>query len=167
MGKGTSLYEFAFYYDQPVDQFNFQIVCTDGVTFPSVKWTTFSPSLATWYLILGWWDAVNHQLGIRVNNGTPIVSSPGTSLVIRDTTEDFRIGGNVAGADGVDGRIDQAIFGLKAPTLADMDFIWNGGAGRNFTQMGLSLASLTPVSAPQNTTQTLTLAGTRFRGGDL
>ncbi len=139
--KGGTLYEFSFYYDMPVDQFNFQIVCTDGTSFPSVHWTTFSPALATWYWLLGQWDSVNHQLAITANNGTPVTSSPGNTLIIRSTAEQFRIGADASGVDPADGRMDQVVFAKKIFTAADRANMYNGGNGMSAAQMAVLDAS--------------------------
>ena len=106
-------------------------VSTDGNDTVSVTATAAgSPSLATWYHVVGWHDSVNNQLGISVNAGT--AETAAHSGGVRDGARQFTIGGRTAtsSTNSWDGLISQVAFWKgRVPTSAERTEIYASGAG--------------------------------------
>lgn len=88
-------------------------------------------STSTWYFIVVWHDAVNNQIGISVNNGTPVTAS--TSGALGTSASDFNVGAilnNSVISLFFDGLIDEMAFFKRVLTAGDITDLYNSGSGR-------------------------------------
>lgn len=88
-----------------------------------------SPSLATWYFVIGWFDDVSNTINIQVNDGT--VNTQTFSSAILDSAAEFEIGGAL-GASTWDGLIDSVSMWNRVLTAAERTALYNAGAGLNY-----------------------------------
>lgn len=132
----TSNRTFIFAWQQSTDRFAFVIEDGSGTANTVLANTLGSPSLATWYFVMAYHDAVNNLLGISVNGGAwdtqATTVSPGSSTV------DCVIGNRSGGTTLWDGQVDEVIFGKSTPggiaarATEIRDRLYNGGSGRPF-----------------------------------
>jgi hypothetical protein len=133
--------EYAIDYLNSSDRFRF-FVSNDGSADVVVTANTLgSPSLATWYYILGWHDPVAGQIAIAINNGAPDTTAHTAGIF--DGASVFSIGALNAGLNPFDGLIDEVGFWKRILTSAEMTQLYNGGAGLAY---GYFLPAPTPVS---------------------
>lgn len=139
ISKGTSsTTEYYLQYLTASDRFAWNIRGAAGGTVRTATATTFgSPSLATWYLVIGYHDAVNDLVGISVNGGAwDTTATVGTAPA--DQSGTFTVGAEASAVAFWDGRIDEVIFGKSPPlgiaALAGeiRDRLWNSSAGRAY-----------------------------------
>ncbi len=85
---------------------------------------------ATWYHLLGWWDAVAKTINISVNGETPVTASFATGGFAG--TNDINIGYWVSVSNRFNGDIDGVGVWRKAPIIQEIARLYNGGAGLEF-----------------------------------
>lgn len=130
--------EYELYYNQPSDRF---IFVTAGGTGAASDATTVtannlgSPSLATWYFILGWHDAVNNEIAIQVNNGTADTNAH--TIGCNDNISRFYIGGDDDATPGnlLDGDADEVMVWGRLLTAAEKTWLYNSGSGRGYSEL--------------------------------
>lgn len=104
-----------------------------SVTAPSeatTSATATSISNSVWYFVVAWHDSVNNEIGISINNGTPITTS--WSNGIRDSNFDFKIGHTM------DGLIDEVGFWKRVLTSAERAALYNNGIGLSYDRFAAS-----------------------------
>jgi hypothetical protein len=82
-----------------------------------------SPSLSTWYLVIGWHDATNNTINIQVNNGT--VNSAAYTAGSWDSNHPFAIG--KGSGSYFEGRIDEVAFWKRTLTAAEKTQLYEDG----------------------------------------
>jgi hypothetical protein len=95
----------------------------------SAIWGT-AASTATWYHIIFWHDAGNNQIGITVNNGTPVVNATTGAPAV--TTTALHVGSVLfSGSPNLywDGLIDEFSFWKRVLTSDERTTLYNAGAG--------------------------------------
>lgn len=90
------------------------------------------PTLNTCYTAIGWHDAVNNVVGIKVNNGAATTAAHTTGT--RDTTAAFRIGGNTGGGFH-DGLVGSVVYWKRVLTDAEMTEYYNSGNGVSYADI--------------------------------
>jgi len=105
----------------------FQVV--SGV--PSAATATWGSALSagTLYHLLAWHDASANQVGITVNDGTPVTAS--FSDGSQDGTKPFRIGldSETTASSYFDGVIDECAFWKRMLTAGERTQLYNSGSG--------------------------------------
>ncbi len=150
-------------YDNPSDRFTFLINDAAGTQITVSANAFGSPTINTWYLVMGWWDATTNIIYISVNNGTAnqtttlsgIYRSPGI------TNEPIRVGlNNTTAANYWEGRIDEFGFWNAVLSPTQRDAIYNSGSGRDYG----SLIPYMTVDPPATIewTSTITPANDQF-----
>lgn len=92
-----------------------------------------APSIATWYLVIGWHNSVADTINIQVNNGA--VDSKAHAVGVLDSTSPFVIGRDAAAVTLMDGRIGPTMFWKSAAggggvlSAAQRTALYAGGAG--------------------------------------
>lgn len=137
-GVAAGTVEYAlFYQGGGTDRLRFQIGDSAAGSLTTVSATVLgSPSLATWYFVLGYHDSVNDEIGISVNGGA-FTTGATSGRAPADTAGSFRIG-SLNGASFFDGRIDSVAIGKSPPggiaALATQirDRLYNAGLGREY-----------------------------------
>lgn len=127
--------EYALMYEQSSDRFRWSIYgSVGGGDAVTVKADVLgSPSLATWYQVLGIHDPVANTSAIWVN-GRMDTSAAATAGVYAGASN-FRVGGFSAGTSTFDGRIDQAGMGKAVPSLQQIQTLYNAGNALSWAQM--------------------------------
>ena len=82
-------------------------------------------SLATWYHIVAWYDAVADVSGMAINDGTPETTADATGAT--DGTNELRVGR--LGTAYFDGRIDALGIWRRVLTAAEITQLYNSGSG--------------------------------------
>lgn len=97
-------------------------------------------NLGTWYLVIGWHDSAQSQIGIQVNEEAATIA--GDTVNPKDTISGLAIGGIDINAIGsfFEGRIGPAMFWKSAAglggllTSAQRKALFNGGNGLTYDQ---------------------------------
>lgn len=85
-------------------------------------------SANTWHFIVVWHDSVADTVNIQVNNGT--IDSSANTTGILDGTAQFRLGKDEkAGAEFMNGRIDQVGVWKRVLTASERTELYNSGNG--------------------------------------
>lgn len=92
----------------------------------AVQWGT-SPLTATWYHIVCWHDATANEIGITVNDGTPVTTS--RSAGVNDGNRGFCIGASILQGLYFDGLIDEFGFWKKVLSSSEITELYNSGSG--------------------------------------
>jgi hypothetical protein len=112
------------YFDSAADRFRFRV--TGGVNANADN--LGSPSLGTWYFVVGWHDSVNNQIGIQVNSGTANTTSHSTGVTDNNTV--LAIGAYDSVPNHTfNGRIDEVGFWKKVLTAQERTDLYNSGLG--------------------------------------
>jgi hypothetical protein len=144
LGKGTGTgFEYMLEYNAAADRFRWRVasgdaeagaeVAIDGGGFGAGN----PPSLATWYMVMGWHDEDNQEIGIASSaNSLTAYTIPHTPGVW-DSTGDFNIGrpGTYFPAY-FDGLIGPVMHWLRVPSGAERTQLFNAGAGLTYAAMG-------------------------------
>ena len=94
-----------------------------------------SPSIDTWYFIIGWHDDTANTINIQINNGTADSSTP--AITPATNISDFNIGHNPVGAaNHMDGRLDSAAVYSRVLTSDEKTWLYNSGGGRKYIELG-------------------------------
>ena len=97
---------------------------------------TWSPNLSTgtWYLVHGWHDSVNNQVGVVVNAGTPVTTSTGGAAPA-DAGGTFILGNRPDLDFPYDGLLDEVALWRRVLSSADRTWLYNAGAGRSYADL--------------------------------
>ncbi len=103
--------------------------------------TTQTLQAGVWYLIVATHDALNNQISIKVNDGTPVTAEFIGGIQSTTTNSKFAIGsksGIGAGSSSLkwDGRIDHVSIWNRTLTDEDHTLLYNEGAGLSYTVYG-------------------------------
>lgn len=102
-----------------------------GTTQTGSVFSTVVPVTGTWYHIIAWYDAVNDEIGLQVDNGVPdIVATTGD---IADATGTFRLGSHLGTGNYMNGRIDEVGFWKRLLTAQEKTDLYNSGNGNEYT----------------------------------
>lgn len=88
-GGDNPVREYALQYNVSVDRFRFIVTGDNHITWIDAD-NLGSPSLNTWYFVVGWHDATLDTISIQINNGT--TESADHEWGINDTETYFQIG---------------------------------------------------------------------------
>lgn len=110
------------------------LVMNNGVSNAQAVWGS-NMGVNGFHFIIGWHDSVNNLVGVSVDGGTPVTTSYSGGAA--DSTSNLTIGRlDEGGTLYMNGRIGPAMFGKNyVPTLSDIAFLYNAGAGRTFAAM--------------------------------
>ena len=127
--------EYGLRYDSTADRFQF-LVSPAGNDIVSVNADSLgSPSIGTWYYLVGWHDSVNNTINIQeVTNGTVDSLSYTTGLADRGGV--FYVGRKGDGsvfARFWDGRIDEVGLWKRVLTDQERADLYNSGNGNTYT----------------------------------
>ena len=119
--------EYALYYNTGVDRFRF-FTSSNGTTFQAISADSLgSPSTATLYLVIAWYDATNDTVNIQVNNG--VVDSAIFTGGGFDGTQTFRLGWDGSAGWYMDGRIDVAAVWKRKLSVGERAGLYASGNG--------------------------------------
>jgi len=101
----------------------------NGSSFVTLE-TTSPLSTATWYHIIGYYNAATNTAGLIVNDGTPVTGSysPGPW----DTGNSLYIGTDFPSVNPFDGIIDQVGIWKRVLSAAEITQLYNGGNGLSY-----------------------------------
>jgi len=141
----SSNYEYVLFYDSAADRFAFGVSSNGGGGgFSYVAANNLGAvSTGVWYLIHGWHDAVNNQIGIAVNAGTADTASHSGGLF--NGTSGLTLGRNEdIASEWLDGLAQQVgIWKGRVLSSADRTALWAGGAILPYPFTGGGGAALT------------------------
>lgn len=93
--------------------------------------STVSISANTWYLIIGWYDAVTKRLNIQINNNAP--ENTGSDVdppAVFTVPNNFRLGKSLfIHTNCLLGFLDEVAIFKGVPSSAQRAAMWNGGSG--------------------------------------
>ncbi len=125
---GGAQSEYALLYRNAVYGDRFGFIVRNDPTETEVQANNLgSPSISTWYFVVGWHDSSANTINIQVNNGT--VDSAAHSAGAFDSTSAFQIGALTAASYYMDGRIDEVGFWKKVLTAQERTDLYNNGSG--------------------------------------
>lgn len=86
-------------------------------------------STATWYHLVAWHDSVNNEIGIVVNDGTPVTTSTSGGVNTNTVNLNIAVWFPTYGFFFTDGLIDEVGFWKRVLTSGDRTALYNAGAG--------------------------------------
>lgn len=118
------------------NHFVFTPVTNGGATGNAVTASNFGAlSTATWYFVVCTYNNSTNTAAISVNAGTPNTLVT-TAPPIANSTADFRIGVDGAGANLWNGRVDQVgLWKNRVLSSTDITNLYNGNAGLSYAAM--------------------------------
>jgi len=139
-GAGTREYEIG--YDSGANRLRFS-VSPDGTAQTDVDAGNLgAPATATWYFIVAWHDAVNDQIAIQVNNGTPDTAAHSTGVI--NGTNSFFLGARSNNANPHDGLLDEIGLWKRVLTSDERTWLYNAGAGRSYADIVAGMVTAKP-----------------------
>lgn len=123
--------EWSLYYanDNP-KTFSFYVV-RGGVV--EIRAASLIPTTSTWYLVQAWHDNSDNSIYIRVNDGTIHTTSLGGTPSATAAALEL---GKRSSALFHNGLMDEVFyFKNRVPTTDDLDFMYNGGSGRTYSEL--------------------------------
>jgi len=122
---GPASVDYGFDYDNSGHTYRF---FWDTTACPATTHGDPAPDNALWVLLVGWYNASDHTIHIRVNNEADD-SVPHTGFI--NSGGAFAIG-RLGSCDCLYAQADIDAVGISkvAPVTADLNWIWNGGAGQ-------------------------------------
>jgi len=133
LGGGS---EYRLYYDQPTNRFTMSVngSLANGDGSLARADGLGSPSVDTWYFVVGWYDSTANLTRICVNDGT-VTDGQAQSLGAVDGDGIFAVGY----ALGVDefwlGQIGPVMVWKRLLTSGEITTLYNGGAGLTYAAM--------------------------------
>lgn len=108
-------------------------------------------STNTWYFVVAWHDAAANQVGISVNNGTPVTAA--TTGAAGDSTAAFTLGERAVVGSQLfwDGRLDEAGWWKKVLSSTERGWLYNSGNGCTYP---FTACEPTPTPTASNTPTT-------------
>lgn len=137
--------EYRIFYTNVADRFRFTIT-TSGASASSVSIDADnfgSPSTATWYHILAWYDHDQQTIHIQVNDGVPNTALVAAGTGIFDGTSPLHIGalGRASPTNYFDGIVKLCRVAKRVWTSGERTYLHNGGSGRSYADLN---ATATP-----------------------
>ena len=130
-------------YGATAGQFDYGLFVNSGVVKFYVPYTppstyvfaTIGSALTagTWYMIAAWFDYPTLTLSVSINDGTVGTNVTGGNQLLHDGR--FAIGEYI-GNSFTDGAIGPASFHTGAYTADDVTYLYNGGNGRTYAELG-------------------------------
>lgn len=131
-GGASATSEWVVYYATNINRWRFDMA-NGAVSGGTTANNAGAASTGTWYCVHVWHDSIADETGIAVNAGTPDTTSwPFGGLL--DGAADFTLGG-VPGSGFWDGSLDQVGFWRKVLTSGERTWLYNGGAGRTYSDI--------------------------------
>lgn len=137
--------EYQIVYDNTLNRFRF-VVSADGTTTTAATGSV-SVSTGQWYHIVAWADT--GEVGIKVNAGTA-ATVPGSG--IHNGSGDFAMcrPGSLP-SNYFDGYIDEVGLWDRVLTSEEVDWLYNSGSGRSYSDILATQATPTPSPTPTDT----------------
>jgi hypothetical protein len=122
-----------------------QFYVANGSSTAFVAGTTFST--ATWYFVVGIHDAVNNELRLYVNAGSP--STQAIAIAPMASNGVFRLGARATPSDHYyDGLMDEAAGWKRALSSGEITELYNSGNGRDYAYVSSGGGGIIQHSAP-------------------
>lgn len=105
-----------------------------GGTLHQVQ-VTGPPVVSTWYYFSFYYDSTLEEVGLSIDNGTPVTASTGT--ITRRTNGDDLIFFQYSQAVSrkPQGRLDQVGYWSRKLTDSENTYLYNGGSGRSYAEI--------------------------------
>ena len=133
-----------------------------GAATTDYKWITDSAiSIGTWQHIFVISDGTNTPV-VYVNGvqKSVSVSQAGSGALVVNNTDTYWLGNRSARDRAIDGLLDQSVLWLDAKTQADMEALYNSGAGTTYQALAALTTTTTTTVAPTTTTTTQSFGST-------
>jgi hypothetical protein len=88
---------------------------------------THTPSTGTWYHVVAWHSSTSNQVGIAINDGTPVTASTSGAPTVKSGIT-FTLG-ELGGSNYHDGDIDEVGFWKKVLSGDEIEELYNSGSG--------------------------------------
>jgi len=109
-------------------------VSGNGTAVTGAEWGS-AISTGTWYFVVAWHDSVNNQVGIEVNNSSPVTEAHTAGCF--DSDSSFMIGASSKGTPDqfLDGLADEAFVFDKVLSADEREWLYNSGSGRAYADL--------------------------------
>lgn len=135
-GNGSE--EYQIYYNGPYSgtgfggSFTFSVCgITGGIKSVSSNHLISPIPNNTWHHVIAWHDSVKNEIGIVIDNGTPVTLAH-TGGVQARPAEWFMLGASTASVRRMAGKLDEAGLWKRMLTAAERAALYNSGAGRTY-----------------------------------
>jgi hypothetical protein len=108
----------------------FQFVVNPSGGDTTVSSTTPTPTTGTWYHVIAYFDDSANEIGIVINNGTPVTTSFTSSL--SGGAGNLRVMRSTADGESPDGRIDGLGVWSRVLTSDERTELYNSGTGKDY-----------------------------------
>lgn len=106
-------------------------VSSNGAALTAMYESTVINATATWYFVAMGYDGAN--IWIRLNGQARETTAYSSGIF--DGPSDFMLGNKHAGGSHLDGLLDECAVWDRNVTDADLDWIYNSGTGRSYTDL--------------------------------
>jgi len=114
---------------------DFAFFVHDGTATQTSVSAGVSISTATWYHVVCWHDSVNNEIGIAVDDATPVTAAHSAGVNTGGSSR-FEIGGYTnTGAAQWDGLIDEVGFWNKVVSAAEITELYNSGNAIGYSDL--------------------------------
>lgn len=145
--------EYIFEYNSVAPDFTLHL--SNNGTSSSYVPSGYSPSINTWYYIIGWYDKTADKIYISINNGTPASASYSSGAY--NGTAPFYVG-RLDSAGYMNGYIDEMVVYKQLLSDDERTWLYNSGNGRSCSNI---ITSATDTPTPTATfTSTVTFTPT-------
>jgi hypothetical protein len=145
--SSSSNREYILEYNSAAPDFTFHI--SNNGTSSSYVPAGYSPSINTWYYIIGWYDKTADKIYLSINNGTPASASYSSGAY--NGTAPFYVG-RVDSAGYMNGYIDEVVVYKQLLSDDERTWLYNSGNGRSCSNIITSATDTpTPTSTPTST----------------
>lgn len=134
------------------------VVSNDGSSFGRVSWPS-ALSNGTFYMIAAQHDSVNDKIRISIDAGA-WEEADWSNGVFQTTSNRLEIGSYDGSASMADGLIDEVVLAKTLYSLDNLEWFYNGGAGRSYAEL---IASGLPRVKTYHTRRGINLLGRQGR----
>lgn len=132
LGKaGASDAEFILEYAGLADRFKWTVCGATGFASCTSITTASPPSTGTWYFLVAWHNAATNEIGLCVNDGTPVTASHTAGCY--NSGAPFLVGGFPDYSNYFDGLVDEAAVWKRVLTSGEITTLYNAGAGTTYS----------------------------------
>lgn len=126
--NGIFTEEYVIYYDTSANRLKWEVCSGAAIAVTVTYGSAFSTG--TWYHVVCWHDASNNQIGLAVNDGTPVTLSHSDG--VRAASGLFEVGARSVQGLYWNGLIDEIGFWKRVLSSQDRTDLYGGGAGLSY-----------------------------------
>lgn len=121
-------------WSQSLGRLQYVIIGGPGPTTTTINTANSSVAGSTWYHVVIWHDATNNNIGLVLNNGTPLTAGHSVGLNDSGGLHVLRFG-HLSDAISFDGLLDEWGYWQRVLTSEDIATLYNSGDGTPYEEL--------------------------------